>query len=83
MAELWQQNETILASLEGGTTVDPLPSPLATVPGLARALSAERAALSDFVAEYTPSVEIAKLSMPSVILQGTTDIESVSPRPRH
>ena len=51
MAELWQQNETILASLEAGKTVDPLPSPACDGARTGRALSAERAAVSDFVAE--------------------------------
>ena len=75
MAELWQQNETILTSLEAGKTVDPLPSPLATVPGLA---ALYRPSVQPYLIswlKYTPSVEIAKLSMPILILQGTTDIQ--------
>jgi len=75
MAALWQQNETILASLEAGKTVDPLPSPLATVPGLAGLYhpSVQPYLISWF--KYTPSAEIAKLSMPMLILQGTADIQ--------
>ena len=75
MAELWQQNETILASLEAGKTVDPLPSPFATVAGLA---ALYRPSVQPYMIswlKYTPSAEIAKLSMPILILQGSTDIQ--------
>ncbi|HEX5215985.1 MAG TPA: alpha/beta fold hydrolase, partial [Vicinamibacterales bacterium] len=75
MAELWQQNETILSSLEAGKTVDPLPSPFATVPGLA---ALYRPSVQPYMIswlKYTPATEIAKLSMPILILQGTTDIQ--------
>jgi len=74
-AELWQQNETILTSLEAGKSVDPLPSPLATVPGLA---ALYRPSVQPYLIswlKYTPSAEIAKLSMPILILQGTTDVQ--------
>ena len=75
MAELWQQNETILTSLEAGKTVDPLPAPFAAVPGLA---ALYRPSVQPYLIswlKYTPSMEIAKLSMPILILQGTTDIQ--------
>jgi pimeloyl-ACP methyl ester carboxylesterase len=72
---LWQQNESILTSLEAGKPVDPLPSPLATVPGLASLyrLSVQPYLISWF--KYTPSAEIVKLSTPELILQGTTDVQ--------
>jgi pimeloyl-ACP methyl ester carboxylesterase len=78
MAELWQQNEAILASLEAGKTVDPLPPALAAVPGLA---ALYRPSVQPYMIswlKYTPSAEIATLPMPILILQGSTDIQ-VSP----
>lgn len=75
MDALWQGNESILSSLEAGKTVDPLPASIAGVPGLARLyrLSVQPYLISWF--KYTPSAEIAKLSVPVLILQGTTDIQ--------
>lgn len=75
MDALWQQNESILASLEAGKSVDPVPSPLATIPGLA---SLYRPSVQPYLIswfKYTPSSEIATLSVPMLILQGTTDIQ--------
>jgi len=75
MDAMWQQNDSILSSLEAGKTVDPLPSPLATVPGLA---SLYRPSVQPYLIswfKYTPSAEIAMLSVPVLILQGTTDIQ--------
>jgi hypothetical protein len=75
MEALWQQNESILSSLEAGNPVDPLPSPLATIPGLA---SLYRPSVQPYLIswfKYTPSSEIAALSVPVLILQGTTDIQ--------
>ena len=72
---LWQQNESTLSSLEAGKPVDPLPSPLATVPGLA---SLYRPSVQPYLIswfKYTPSAEIAKLAVPVLILQGTTDFQ--------
>src|SRR6185436_3547468 len=71
MAEVWQQNESILTSLEAGKTVDPLPSPFATIPALASLyrLSVQPYLISWF--KYTPSAELARLTMPVLLLQGT------------
>jgi pimeloyl-ACP methyl ester carboxylesterase len=82
MADLWQQNETILTSLEAGKLVDPLPTPFASVPGLA---ALYRPSVQPYLIswlKYTPSTEIAKLSMPVLILQGSTDIQ-VNPAEAH
>ena len=75
MTALWQQNESILADLEAGKTIEPLPSPLSTIPGLA---SLYRASVQPYLIswfKYTPAAEIAKLPVPVLILQGTTDIQ--------
>ena len=72
---LWEGNETILASLERGATVDALPPAVQAVPAMAQLYrpSVQPYLISWF--KYVPSVEIAALSVPVLILQGTTDIQ--------
>jgi uncharacterized protein len=66
---LWSESERVLKSLEAGKTVDDSPAALAMLyrpsvqPFLISALSKR------------PTVEIAKLNVPILILQGTTDIQ--------
>jgi pimeloyl-ACP methyl ester carboxylesterase len=68
--DLWQTSESILASLESGK------SPDIAVPALLAALyrpSVQPYLISWF--KYIPAVEIAKLSVPVLIIQGTTDMQ--------
>ncbi len=68
-AELWQQNERILLRLEAGQRADSVPPPL---------LSLYRPSVQPYVISwlrYTPTVEIARLSIPVLVVQGTTDIQ--------
>ena len=64
-------NEAILASLDAGKTVDQIPS----YPGFAQLY---RASVQPYLIswfKYTPAVEIARLTIPGLIVQGTTDIQ--------
>jgi len=67
--EFVKQAETAVKSLEEGHIVDPVPAGLE---GLIRA-SVQPYLISWL--KYDPSREIAKLKMPILILQGTTDIQ--------
>jgi hypothetical protein len=72
---LWEGSDAVLSSLEAGKTVDPLPAAIAAVPGLA---SLFRPSVQPYVIswlKYVPTAEIAKLTVPVLILQGTTDIQ--------
>ena len=72
---LWDANEKVLTTLQGGQTVDPLPAPLPLVSGLA---ALYRASVQPYLIswfKYTPTVEVAKLTMPVLLIQGTTDIQ--------
>jgi hypothetical protein len=75
MAALWEGTELVLSSLEAGKAVDPLPAGIAAVPGLAQLFrpSVQPYMISWF--KYVPSAEIAKLTVPTLILQGSTDIQ--------
>jgi pimeloyl-ACP methyl ester carboxylesterase len=67
--ELWEQSERILASLEAGRTADSVPQPLYAL---------YRPSVQPYMISwlrYTPTEEIARLSIPVLILQGTTDIQ--------
>jgi hypothetical protein len=72
---LWDGNETILASLERGVVVDALPPAVQAVPAIAQLYrpSVQPYLISWF--KFVPSTEIAALSVPVLILQGTTDIQ--------
>jgi uncharacterized protein len=75
MPELLKSSESILASLEAGTVVDPLPQAIQSIPGL---LSLFRPSVQPYMIswlKYVPSTEIAALTMPVLIVQGTTDIQ--------
>jgi pimeloyl-ACP methyl ester carboxylesterase len=75
LPEIWQGSETILASLEQGSLVDPLPPPIQAIPGLASLyrLSVQPYLISWF--KYVPSTQIRALTVPVLIIQGTTDIQ--------
>jgi pimeloyl-ACP methyl ester carboxylesterase len=72
---LWENSQLILTSLEGGKIVDPLPDNIAAIPGLASLfrLSVQPYLISWF--KYSGATEIARLNMPVLIIQGTTDIQ--------
>ncbi len=75
MAALWDGSEAILASLEKGTPISPLPPAIAAVPPLA---SLYRPSVQPYVIswfKYVPSQELAALTMPVLLIQGTTDIQ--------
>jgi len=73
---LWDPCVSVIDALESGKTVDPLPEAIAKVPGLALALfrpSVQPYLVSWF--KYDPAAEIAKLAVPILIVQGTTDVQ--------
>jgi len=75
IASLWQDSESILTSLDQGKVVDPLPASIQAIPGLA---SLYRPSVQPYMIswfKYVPSVEIARLNIPVLLLQGTTDIQ--------
>ena len=72
---LWQASETILASLESGAVVDSLPQAIQASPTLA---SLYRPSVQPYLIswfKYVPTAQIATLTVPVLILQGTTDIQ--------
>src|SRR5262245_39667499 len=72
---LWTATDSVLSTLEAGKNVDSLPDAISKVPPLA---SLFRASVQPFMIswlKYDPSKEIAKLSVPILIVQGTTDIQ--------
>jgi uncharacterized protein len=72
---LWDGNETILASLERGVVMNELPPSIQAVPAIAQLYrpSVQPYLMSWFT--FVPSAEIAALTVPVLILQGTTDIQ--------
>jgi uncharacterized protein len=68
-AALMQQVQDIVSALEAGHTVDSVPPALAAL----FRTSVQPYMISWF--RYDPAAEIAKLKMPILILQGTTDIQ--------
>src|SRR5262249_14814249 len=72
---LWDGNETMLSSLEHGVVVDALPPAIQAVPAIAQLYrpSVQPYLISWFT--FVPSVEIAAVPGPVLILQGTTDIQ--------
>jgi pimeloyl-ACP methyl ester carboxylesterase len=68
-SELWDASERILKAVEAGQTSQPVPPALAT---LYRA-SVQPYLISWFA--YTPSIEFARLRVPALLLQGTTDLQ--------
>src|SRR6266540_252025 len=75
MPDLWQGSDAILKSLEEGVVVDSLPPAIQGVPALASLF--RRSAQPYLISwlKYVPSQEIAALTMPVLVLQGTTDIQ--------
>jgi pimeloyl-ACP methyl ester carboxylesterase len=71
MPEIWQGSETILASLEAGKTVDTIPPE----PILAQLYRTSVQPYMISWLKYVPSAELARLTMPVAIVQGTTDIQ--------
>jgi hypothetical protein len=71
MPEMAKANDDILASLSAGKTVENFPA-IPAFTSLYRA-SVQPYLISWFT--YTPAVEIAKLTVPVLIIQGTTDIQ--------
>lgn len=72
---LWEQSESVLTSLEQGRTVDRLPPDLARIPGLA---SLYRPSVQPYLISwfaFTPSAELTKLTVPVLLIQGTTDLQ--------
>jgi alpha-beta hydrolase superfamily lysophospholipase len=68
-APLWEESERILAALEAGHTADSVPQPLYAL---------YRPSVQPYMISwlrYTPMQEIARLSVPVLIVQGTTDIQ--------
>jgi hypothetical protein len=66
---LWDASETILSRLEAGSTVADVPAELTSL---------YRASVQPYMISwlrYTPSVEISRLSVPVLIVQGNTDIQ--------
>jgi len=66
---LWQQSEQILAALEQGNTVPSVPPEL----NMLYRSSVQPYLISWF--RYTPAQEIKRLTVPVLIVQGTTDIQ--------
>jgi alpha-beta hydrolase superfamily lysophospholipase len=65
--DLWKESERILAALESGRTADSIPQPLYAL----YRLSVQPYMISWL--KYMPTQEIARLSVPVLIIQGTTD----------
>jgi alpha-beta hydrolase superfamily lysophospholipase len=75
LPELQKNSESILTSLEAGNVVDPLPQAIQSVPGL---VSIFRPSVQPYLIswfKYVPTTEIAALTVPVLIVQGTTDIQ--------
>jgi alpha-beta hydrolase superfamily lysophospholipase len=68
-APLWEQSERILRALEAGRTADSVPPAL----GVLYRPSVQPYLISWF--RYDPAREIARLQMPVLIVQGTTDVQ--------
>jgi uncharacterized protein len=66
---LWDESERVLRSLEAGKTVDDAPTEL---------VSLYRPSVQPYLISWfnkRPTIEIAKLTVPILIIQGTTDIQ--------
>jgi len=68
-ADLEQENERILASLERGNTTSEVPAPLHSL----YPLSLQPYLISWF--RYVPTTELAKVDAPVLVIQGTNDIQ--------
>jgi hypothetical protein len=74
--ELLVQVDVVLGHLREGRRVEPLPSAIARVPALAQALF--RPSVQPYLIEwfaYDPADVIAELQVPTLVLQGTTDLQ--------
>jgi pimeloyl-ACP methyl ester carboxylesterase len=75
MVPLWDATNTILSSLERGSTVDPLPAAVQAVPPMA---SLFRASVQPYLIswfKYVPAGELARLAVPVLVIQGTRDLQ--------
>jgi pimeloyl-ACP methyl ester carboxylesterase len=75
MAVLMDATDTVIKSLEAGATVDQLPLPIPAVPQLA---SLFRPSVQPYLISwirYVPANELKDVTVPVLILQGTTDIQ--------
>lgn len=72
---LFAATDSVLRGLEAGHTRNPLPAAIASVPALAKLFrpSVQPYLVSWF--RYSPTSEIARLRMPVLIVQGSTDIQ--------
>ncbi len=73
---LLEESKEVIASLEEGETVQPLPEGIAAVPAIGDALfrpNVQPYLISWF--QYDPAEEVARLEMPVLVVQGTTDIQ--------
>ncbi|HEV7764864.1 MAG TPA: alpha/beta hydrolase [Thermoanaerobaculia bacterium] len=69
LPDLAKQAERILAALESGATAENVPAPLAPL---------YRSSVQPYLIswlKYDPSVELARLTIPVLIVQGTTDVQ--------
>jgi pimeloyl-ACP methyl ester carboxylesterase len=71
---LWEAAQSVIASLEAGQTVGP-PAAFAGVPALTNLFrpSVQPYLISWF--KYKPAEEFAKLPIPALVVQGTTDLQ--------
>jgi len=73
---LLDEVDGVLAELEGGRTVEDLPSGIAAVPSIAQALF--RASVQPYLVSwfaYDPCDTIAAIDAPSLVVQGTHDLQ--------
>ncbi len=73
---LLEESKEVITSLEEGETVQPLPAGIAAMPAIGNALF--RPSLQPYLIswfQYDPAEEVARLEMPVLIIQGTTDIQ--------
>jgi uncharacterized protein len=75
MPTLLEASETVLRSLESGTVVDPPPPAIQMIPALAALFrpSVQPYLISWF--KYVPADQLRALTVPVLIVQGTTDIQ--------
>ena len=74
-AALMQEVDALLTRLEAGEVVEPLPESISSIPALANLFrpSVQPYLISWF--KYDPAQAIATLSIPTLLLQGTTDLQ--------
>ena len=74
-AALMQEVDALLTRLEAGEVVEPLPESISSIPALANLFrpSVQPYLISWF--KYDPAQAIATLSIPALLIQGTTDLQ--------